>query len=69
MLSIMEELEIELFVATLDESEEIEEDKRTKIGTIKGLKLARRIMEVIIHRGTHQIGGCSEIRAISTRIL
>ncbi|EUB12548.1 hypothetical protein [Fusobacterium sp. CM22] len=40
MLSIMEELEIELFVATLDESEEIEEDKRTKIKTIKRFEIS-----------------------------
>lgn len=39
MLSIMKELEIELFVATLDESEEIEEDKRTKIKTIKRFEI------------------------------
>ena len=37
MLSIMEELEIELFVATLDE---IEEDKRTKIKTIKRFEIS-----------------------------
>lgn len=36
----MEELEIELFVATLDESEEIEEDKRTKIKTIKRFEIS-----------------------------
>ena len=40
MLSIMEELEIEFFVATLDESEEIEEDKRTKIKTIKRFEIS-----------------------------
>ena len=38
MLSIMEE--IEFFVATLDESEEIEEDKRTKIKTIKRFEIS-----------------------------
>lgn len=35
MLDIMRELEIDFFVATLDETEEVEENRRTQIKQIK----------------------------------